>query len=1311
MKEKKEKRNILRYYRMPALSKSAIERVLVEMQKRIGLNTKGMKTELCFYVQVAEPLIPNEILKLQWLLAGTSEESTISRQTFLSGCQEILEVGPRLNFETSESSTAVSICHACGLSKVARLEKSRRFGLPIGLAVEQQTAFLAMLHDRMTEVRYYQPLKNFDSGLKPASVRVIPVIKQGIEALKKINIELGLAMDEQDLLMCYDLFVNQLGRNPTDVEISQLGQSNSEHSRHHFFNGKLIIDGALASENLMKIVKAPLKVDPGNSLIAFCDDSSAIRGSEIATLIPAEPSKPSAFVLSKRLYHSTLTAETHNFPSGVAPYPGAATGTGGRIRDNQAVGRGGLVIAGGAAYCTGNLHIPGYALSWEEDGWSHPSNLASPLKILIQASNGASDYGNCFGEPVIFGFARAFEQNLPDGYRSWFKPVMYTVGAGQIDNKHITKDEAQKGILVVQIGGPAYRIGLGGAAASSMIQGENVEELDFNAVQRGAPEMEQRANRLIRACIEMSEKNSFVSIHDLGAGGDCNALPELVYPAGAKINLRTIPLGDKSLSVLEYWGNESQERHAFLIWPNRFEQIKEICDRENIPCAVVGEITGDGRIVLYDKNNGSTPVNLPLDEILGDIPPKTFELERIPPERLPLELPENLTVREALIQVLRLPSVASKRFLTTKVDRSVTGLIAQQQCVGPNQLTLSDFAITAQSHFDLTGTALSLGEQPIKGLISPEAMARLAVAEALLNMVGAKITSLADIKCSANWMLAAKEPGEGAWLYDAARALRDILIQLGIAIDGGKDSLSMAAKTIASDGSAQTIKAPGQLVIANYATMVDITCKVTPDLKQEGNTLLFIDLACGKNRLGGSALAQVCKQVGDDCPDVGDVDLLKHAFETTQEMIEKGLILSVHDRSDGGLIVSLLEMAFSGNVGLTTNLRSDSESIGALFNEEIGLVVECERADEVMAILSDRGIPVQKIGTVGHQDGLIMVNCNGKEVLREKMTDLRQIWEETSTQIDMLQANPECVKEEALANARLVTPPLYSIDFKPQLTPKEVLQAVNKPKVAILREEGSNGDREMASAFYLAGFEVWDVTISDLLKNKVSLDDFDGIAFVGGFSFADVLGAGKGWAGVIRFNEQVAKQFTRFYQRPDTFSLGVCNGCQLMALLGWVPWYDLTEEKQPRFIRNKSERFESRFATVRILPSPAVMLRGMEGSCLGVWVAHAEGQLFAQDDGILKRILEKGLAPLRFVDIDGLPTTAYPFNPNGSLEGITALCSPDGRHLAMMPHPERTFLSWQWPWMPREWKDLPASPWLRLFQNAYDWYAENTKKK
>jgi phosphoribosylformylglycinamidine synthase len=988
--------------------------------------------------------------------------------------------------------------------------------------------------------------------------------------------------------------------------------------------------------------------------------------------------------------HLTLTAETHNHPTGVAPYPGAATGVGGRIRDNQVVGRGGLVQVGGAAYCVGNLHLSDDHV-WEADGHAPPSSLAAPLDILIHASNGASDYGNCFGEPLIYGFMRSFGVSTPHGYHSWFKPIMYSVGAGQIDDAHVGKHAPEPGMLVVQIGGPAYRIGLGGGAASSMMSGENEASLDFNSVQRGDPEMEQRMGRVLRACVELGDANPIVSAHDLGAGGDSNALPEIVYPVGARIELRAIPVADAGLSVLEIWGNESQERNVVLVRRADLKRVMDIAARERAPLAVVGEVTADGRLRLHDCADDSTPVDLPLEPVLGDVAPKDIQIAAVPDASAPLDL-EGVTVSQALERVLRLPAVASKSYLTRKVDRCVTGHVAQQQCVGPNHLPLSDYAVYAQSLFGMSGAALSLGEQPVKGLIDPAAMARMAVAEALLNLAGARITQLSDVRCSANWMWAAKLPGEGARLRRAALAMSDIMIRLGVAVDGGKDSLSMAL------AGPQNIKAPGELVVAAYAPMPDVRVKVTPDLKLPGSALILIDLSGGNARLGGSALAQAWQQVGDDTPDVDDADLLRRAFVAVQELIARGRVLSAHDRSDGGLITTVAEMAFAGNVGVDIELRSDADALATLFAEELGVVLEAPDGDAVLRFLTGSDVPATVIGRVGSPGGDIVVRHNADVVIDRPMVDLRAIWEDTSTRIDRLQADPESVDEESRAARGLVTAPDWRLTYSPRQAQEP---RAAPPRVAVIRDQGSNGDRELAAAFHAAGFEAWDVTMTDLLEQRISLEAFRGVAFPGGFSYGDVLDAGKAWAGIMRFHDDLAGQFDGFYRRSDTFSLGVCNGAQLMALLGWVPDRAIADEFRPRFVRNRSGRFECRFVTVEITPSPSIFLRDMAGSRLGVWVAHGEGRLHLPAG---PGSVDPSLMPLRFADPDGKPTQIYPFNPNGSPGGVTAMTSADGRHLAMMPHPERLANQlWQWPWLPREWHGLAASPWLRMFQNAYEW--------
>jgi phosphoribosylformylglycinamidine synthase len=911
------------------------------------------------------------------------------------------------------------------------------------------------------------------------------------------------------------------------------------------------------------------------------------------------------------------------------------------------------------------------------------------------------------------------------------------------------------------------------------VQGTNVEELDFQAVQRGDAEMEQKVNRVIRTCVELGERNPIVSIHDQGAGGNGNVLKEIVEPEGAVIEVRKILLGDQTLSVLEIWGAEYQESDALLIQSEDAELFSNICIREDCPYAYVGVVTGDGHVILHDSEDDSVPLDLELETVLGKMPRKTFKSNRAVVQTVPFTLPPALgasevstVVSECLQRVLRLLSVGSKRFLTTKVDRSVTGLIAQQQCVGPLHIPLANCGVVAQSYFGLTGGVTAIGEQPIKGLLDPKAMARLTLAEMLTNIVWAKIDGgLESIKCSGNWMWAAKLEHEGAAIYDAVVALRDAMIQLKVAIDGGKDSLSMAALV---DG--EMVKAPGTLVVSGYSTVGDITKKVTPDIKyhfldkknkdndnkkdfeeerqlikeNENSYLIVIDLGMGKNRLGGSALAQVFGQVGQTVPDLDDVELLKVVWNTIQRLVDEELIVAGHDRSDGGLVVTLMEMAFTGNCGLHLEIPPEAfrriseaklsveEVVGCLFSEEVGMVIEvlASRLAQVRIILEEAQVPHYVIGRPTTEKR-IRVKCLDEMIIDEDMTKLRDIWEETSFELDKRQANPKCVESEKQTLASR-TGPTYKLTFVPEPIPPQLRKS--KVRVGVIREEGSNGDREMAAAFLSVGFEVWDIKMSDIVKGDVHLNDFRGIAFVGGFSYADVLDSAKGWSAKIHFHEQVFKQFQAFFDREDTFSLGLCNGCQLLALLGVVPSGTLRhtsavtrrasstdstgpeeEEKeeeqeldwfkdQPRFIHNESARFESRFVTVRIEPSPAIMLQGMEGSTLGVWSSHGEGRVHFPNQQVLEEVvLPQHLAPIRYVDDEGEPTEVYPFNPNGSIHGIAALCSANGRHLAIMPHPERTFMLWQWPWLPLEWTQkgssakVEASPWLRMFQNARAW--------
>lgn len=870
-------REIIHFYRIPLLQDNAATELLRSAQAKISNQIVGLKTEQCFNIGLNSKITDDKLSVLKWVLQETFEPENLGTESFLEKKSRgmnsvIIEVGPRLSFTTAWSSNAVSVFKTCGLTEVTRVERSRRYLLysQEELQEHQINEFAAMVHDRMTECVYTQRLTSFETNMVPEEVQFVPVMEQGRKALEEINERMGLAFDEQDFQYYTKLFREDIKRNPSTVELFDIAQSNSEHSRHWFFTGKIIIDGQPMNRTLMQIVKNTLKANPNNSVIGFKDNSSAIKGFPVNQLRPVQSGSPCPLEITSRDLDILFTAETHNFPCAVAPYPGAETGAGGRIRDTHATGRGSYVVASAAGYCVGNLNMEGSYAPWEDSSFVYPSNLASPLQILIESSNGASDYGNKFGEPLILGYVRAFGMRLPDGRREWLKPIMFSAGIGLIDHIHILKGEPDVGMLVVKIGGPAYRIGMGGGAASSMVSGQNDAELDFNAVQRGDAEMAQKLYRVVRACIEMGEKNPIISIHDQGAGGNCNVVKEIIHPKGAEIDIRKVIVGDHTMSVLEIWGAEYQEQDAILVKPESRDMLQSICNRERVSMAVLGTISGDGRVVLVDSlasqkclANGlpSPPpaVDLELDKVLGDMPQKSFEFNRVVRALEPLDIAPSITVLDSLKRVLRLVSVGSKRYLTTKVDRCVTGLVAQQQTVGPLQITLADVAVIAQTYTDLTGGACAIGEQPIKGLLDPKAMARLAVGEALTNLVWAKVTSLSDVKASGNWMYAAKLDGEGADMYDAATALEEAMIELGIAIDGGKDSLSMAAHA-----GGEVVKAPGNLVISVYVTCPDITKTVTPDLKlgDEG-ILLHIDLAKGKRRLGGSALAQVVIRVFD----------------------------------------------------------------------------------------------------------------------------------------------------------------------------------------------------------------------------------------------------------------------------------------------------------------------------------------------------------------------------------------------------------------------------------------------------------------
>ncbi|XP_076754672.1 phosphoribosylformylglycinamidine synthase [Xylocopa sonorina] len=1322
--------DIIRFYKVPGLKLGQLKNKY-ESLVQITPVINGLETELCYYIEIKESLNKEELKVLKWILASTFEPDSLKTSSVfnekLNNCF-VIEIGPRLNFSTAFSSNAVSICRSVHLNKITRIEVATRYYIKHSGIINKnvEDAITDALLDKMTECRYTKPIQTFDHGFRPEKWFEVDILQEGRMALEKVNMQLGLAFDNWDLDFYTDLFLNKLKRNPTSVECFDLAQSNSEHSRHWFFKGEMIVDGEVMKESLIDMIIGTQNYSNPNNTIKFSDNSSAIKGYQTKVLRPNETHTCSPFHLASVNQNLIFTAETHNFPTGVAPFSGATTGTGGRLRDIQGIGRGGYYIAGTAGYSIGNLHILGYDLPWEDKNVPYPNNMASPLEIIIEASNGASDYGNKFGEPVISGFVRSFGMTDEGGVRrEWIKPIMFSGGLGTMDADMSQKVSPQKGMEVIKIGGPVYRIGVGGGSASSIeVQGDNKSELDFGAVQRGDPEMEQKLNRVVRACTEMGQRNPILSIHDQGAGGNGNVLKEIVEPAGAVIFAKAFELGDPSISTLELWGAEYQENDAILCKPEDSNLLKDIAAREKCPINFVGTITGNGRIILSEEDNCDAskclnenyehktrhPVDLDLELVLGKMPRKTFNLQRQATQLPVIKLPANVTVQAALERVLRLPSVASKRYLTNKVDRCVTGLIAQQQCVGPLHTPLADVAVTAISHFSTVGIATSIGEQPIKGLVNSAAGARMTVAEALSNLVFAHISNIQDVKCSGNWMWAAKLPGEGAALYEACSAMCSIMKELGIAIDGGKDSLSMAAR-IGKD----VVKAPGTLVVSCYAPCPDIRQVITPDFKAPamGKTgyILFIDLSNGQSRIGGTALAQVYKSLGNEVPDVERPDMLRNAFNAIQRLIAERKVLAGHDISDGGLITCLLEMCFAGISGININISHKSGTpIEVLFTEEIGWILEVDQLNHnyVLDVLKEYNVPVYLIGR-SEGFGLsskVKIRVQEKTVLDSTVLPLMNLWEETSYQLERRQTNIECALKE-FKGLKDRSAPVYKLTFNPDFRTTTIYNLSSNITVAVIREEGINGDREMAASLMQANFEVWDVTMQDLLQNKVTFDRFRGVVFPGGFSYADVLGSAKGWAASLLFHPSLQKQLKAFMSRKDTFSLGVCNGCQLMSLLGLVGNENGDTAKSDVFLdHNMSERFECRWSTVKIEKSPSIMLSGMENSVLGVWIAHGEGRFTFRNNEILQKLKNSHCLPIKYTDDYGNPTERYPLNPNGSTEGIAGICSTDGRHLAMMPHPERCAQMWQWPWKPTDWK-YTTSPWQRIFDNAYAWCLSN----
>jgi len=1263
-----------------------------------------------FHFETNQPLNEIDRAKVKAVLAFDPRD--IDLKPYFDDDQ-VVEIGPKVTIETPMSSNAVSIFNNMGMSSIIRVERTRRHLIELGMHAED---ILKANQDRMTEQHFPYGFMDFTVNKVRERERIIDVMGLGKVALEKLDRELGLGFDAADLAFYTNYFVRDLQRNPRLPEILEIANSNSEHSRHGYFRGTQIIDGVLMERTLFDLVRLPLAMRNKNnpddpSLVAFHDNAGVIRGFVVPVLIPVHPGRPSEMKLVHKLVHITQTAETHCFPTLVAPFPGAQTGAGGRIRDGRAVGRGGKLGIAAAGYFISNIFLVGYDIAGEVTGRYKLSEYATAHEILRKGSDGISSYGNEIGEPLALGFCRSFEQMVGVGDKAtWMgarKPVLYSAGSGNIYDEHIKKEAPETDMWIVAIGGPAYPIGVNGGSASST--DKNSKQNDENAVQRGNAEMGNKANRVIQTCIDMEQNNPISSIHDQGAGGPGNVLPELIEPLGGRIDISKIVLGDKTMSVAHIWVAEFQERYGLLIRGERLDEFRAICARERVNCEVLGQVGDDGKVVVFDSRDGVVHVELDLKKILTELPQKEFSMTREVRELPPLALPE-ATIAEDLKKVLQQLGVGSKGHLVHKVDRSVTGLVGQQQCCGIAQIPISDYGIAAQSYYGSTGAASSLGENPLYMLIDSGAGSRMAVGEAMTNLAGSRPTKRQHITCRSNWMWPAKLPGEGARLYDAVKAKSDIMIKLGIAANGGKDSLSMHTKVCG-----EVVKTPGTLVVFATAPVEDITAKITPDIKKPGqSTLMLIDLGHGKDRLGGSALAQAHNQLGNECPDMDDPEEFARVWDTIQEMIDLDLILSIHDRSDGGLITAVTEMCMASRCGFRLQVSSHISVRGELFSQELGYVLEidADKYPNVRRFCEEKRLPIRHAGFTLAVPNCLLMDKDYNIKFSETIQTLRSWWEATSYELEKRQMNPVCAKQEYESHVHDWPTsdlcPSYKLTYEPRITASDVLLAHNKPRVAVFREEGSNGECELTASCKLAGLEPFDVCMEDLLKGEATLDDFQGLFFPGGFSYADVLGSAVGWSAIVERNQTLKAMFDRFRDRKNTISAGFCNGCQFMANIGWVPWTNIQAHKQPRFTHNLSGRFDSRWCQVEVLDSPAVLLKGMVGSRLPVWLAHGEGRLDCPDPALMTRIRELCLAPLALIDPWGKPTETYPFNPNGSPLGVTSLCSIDGRHLAMMPHPERVACQlWQSPWLPHSWQKLESAPWLRLFQNAYEWCMEH----
>jgi phosphoribosylformylglycinamidine synthase len=1281
----------------PAFTPARLAKRLGKIQKQ-NPSVRDATAEFVHFAEVSEALSEREAHVLDRLLhyGPRTEARALAGRRLL--------VVPRIGTISPWSSKATDVARNCGLDKIRRIE--RGIWYTVAGEVSDEAGLAAALHDRMTEsvLEREEDAERLFRHADPRPLATVDVLGDGRAAIEAANASMGLALAPDEIDYLVDNF-RALGRNPTDVELMMFAQANSEHCRHKIFNADFIVDGEKQEKSLFKMIRRSTEASPAGVLSAYSDNAAVMEGPEACLFFP-DP-KTGVYAFHREPVGILMKVETHNHPTAISPYPGAATGSGGEIRDEGATGRGSKPKAGLAGFSVSNLRLPDAVRPWEKN-FGKPSRIASALDIMLEGPIGGAAFNNEFGRPNIAGYFRTFEMEVPGPngreIRGYHKPIMIAGGFGNIRRPLVNKGEVPAGAAIIVLGGPAMLIGLGGGAASSMASGASEEDLDFASVQRDNAEMQRRCQEVIDRCCALGEASPIVSIHDVGAGGLSNALPELVNDSrrGARFEMRKIPSDEPGMSPLEIWCNEAQERYVLAVAADRLGEFEALCRRERCPFAVLGHATAEGKLVVTDAHFGNQPIDMPLSVLLGK-PPKMVRDVKHAPIVQQAFFTAGLDLREAITRVLRLPTVADKTFLITIGDRTVTGLISRDQMVGPWQVPVADAAVTATGYETLTGEAMAMGERTPVALLDAAASVRLAVGEAITNIASAPIGDIGKIKLSANWMAPAGHPGEDARLYDAVRTVGEELAPaLGIAIPVGKDSMSMST-VWKENGEEKRVTAPLSLIVSAFAPATDIRQALTPQLRTDkGETeLLLVDLGAGKNRLGGSALAQVFGQIGDVPPDLDEPALLAGFFAAIQELASAGKILAYHDRSDGGLFVTLLEMAFAGGTGMNIDLASASDDVPAqLFSEELGAVVQVRKSEvaEVRACFARHGLGgfIHTCGqpAVGNE---ISIRKNGRVLFAEKRTVLRSLWSETTFALQSLRDDPTCAAEEQASRCDADDPGLVlrpSFDAQVDVAaPYAVRRA--RPRVAILREQGVNGQIEMAAAFYRAGFDPVDVHMSDILTGRIELTGFRGVAACGGFSYGDVLGAGEGWAKSILYSPRARAEFERFFARPDTFTLGVCNGCQMVSnLKEIIPG----AEHWPRFVRNRSEQFEARLALVRIETTPSVLLAGMAGSLVPIAVAHGEGRAEFASAEARAALDSSGLVAARFVDHHGHPTEHYPENPNGSPQGITAITTPDGRATIIMPHPERVFRSVQLSWRPDD--AGTDSPWMRLFRNA-----------